>query len=144
MNLFHEFWKANAGGELFEKKGSLTKSEIVEIQNKIAELQKRGLPSSRIITALQKFNRKLSERWKAERAFWTEVKLDDTQTVGEAGDDIGISKYRVILSPNACKECRRKTTNGSKVFKNIDLQKSGYGHVPPFHPNCFCILIPLE
>jgi len=129
---------------MFEKSGALTKAEIVAVQNKIAELQSKGFPSSRIIASLQKFNGKLSEKWKAERAYWTEVKVDDTQTVAGLGDDIGISKYRVVLSPNACKICREKSQEGSKIFKNSDLEKSGYGHVPPFHPNCYCILIPIE
>lgn len=141
-NLFREFWKAENTGEFFEKKESLTKAEIAEIQAKIAELQKKGLPSSKIITALQNFNVKLSERWKAERAYWTETKVDDTDLVVNAGEDLGISKYKIILSPNPCPICVRKTNNGSKIFKSSDLKKSGYGHVPPFHPNCYCILIP--
>src|SRR5665213_1557638 len=135
LNIFKEFWKAQNGGDMFEKSGALTKAEIVAVQNKIAELQSKGFPSSRIIASLQKFNGKLSEKWKAERAYWTEVKVDDTQTVAGLGDDIGISKYRVVLSPNACKICREKSQEGSKIFKNSDLEKSGYGHVPPFHPN---------
>jgi len=139
---FKDFWK-NAHAATFEKT-ALTKSEILEVQDRITKLQSKGLPSSKIITALQKLNPKLSERWKAERAYWTEVKKDDTDTVGEAGDDLGISKYKVILSPNACPTCVHKTSDGSKIFKNSDLEKSGYGHVPPFHPNCYCILIPVE
>lgn len=142
MNLFKEFWKSENGKEIFEKKTSLTKSEIFEIQNKIAELQGRGYPSGKIITALQKFNSKLSERWKAERAYWTEVKVDDTGIVGETGDELGISKYKTILSPHPCPICVKKTENGGKVFKSSDLEKAGYGHVPPFHPNCYCVLIP--
>lgn len=144
MNYFKEFWKANNGNDIFEKKASLTKSEILEVQNRISTLQSRGYNSEKIISALQKFNVKLAERWKAERAYWTEVKVDDTETVGEAGEDLGISKYKVILSPHACKTCLDKSDNGHKVFKSSDIEKSGYGHVPPFHPNCYCILIPTE
>jgi hypothetical protein len=143
-NLFREFWKAQNGNDIFEKKVALTKAEIVEVQNKIAELQKKGFPSSKIITALQKFNSKLSERWKAERAYWTETKVDDTDLIGEAGDDLGISRYKVILSPNPCPICVKKTSNGNKLFKAADLNKSGYGHVPPFHPNCYCIIFPFD
>jgi hypothetical protein len=143
MNTFKEFWKANNDLEIFEKKASLTKSEIIEIQDKISQLQKKGYPSSKIITALQKFNSKLVDRWKAERAYWTEVKSIDSQIVGDAGDDLGISKYKVILSPNACEICRNKSEDGRKIFKSTDIEKSGYGHVPPFHPNCYCILIPI-
>lgn len=144
MNIFKEFWKANNEKDIFEKKASLTKVEIIEIQNKISELQGKGYTSEKIISALQKFNGKVAERWKAERVYWTEVKVDDTDTVTDAGEDLGISKYKVILSPNACPTCIQKTTAGSKVFKSSDLEKSGYGHVPPFHPNCYCILVPVE
>lgn len=141
-NIFQEVWKETFHGNGFEK-ARLTKSELADMQGIIARLQKRGLPSSKIITALQKANAKLSERWKAERVFWTETKRDDTEKVGEAAQELDISKYRVILSPNACKVCIGKTNNGNKVFKTTDLEKSGYGHVPPFHPNCYCILIPV-
>lgn len=139
---FKDFWKAeNYDIQPFEK-ARLNKSELQAVQIKISELQKKGLPSSKIISMLQKMNSKLSERWKAERAYWTTVKQDDTQVVGEAGEDLGIDKYSVILSPHACKVCREKTQNGAKIFKSSDVQKSGFGHVPPFHPNCYCILVP--
>jgi hypothetical protein len=143
MNLFAEMWKMQMHGiEPFEKAAKLSKSELIEIQNKIAEMQKKGIPSSKIITALQKTNGKLSERWKAERAYWTTVKRADTSLIGEAGEEMDITKYRVILSPNPCKECISKTRNGSKIFKTADIEKVGWGHVPPFHPNCYCLLIP--
>ncbi len=102
-NLFKEFWKVQNGAEIFEKSDALTKAEVIAVQKKIEELQARGLPSSKIISALQKFNGKLSQKWRAERAYWTGVKKEDTKLVGEAGDDLGISKYKVILSPNACR-----------------------------------------
>jgi len=144
MNTFKEYWKVQQGHEIFEKKASLSQAEILEIQKKIAEMQKKGFNSDRIISALQRFNGKLSERYKAERAYWTEVKSKDTELIGEAGEELDISKYKVILSPNACPICREKTQQGSKVFKGADLEKAGYGHVPPFHPNCYCIMYPVE
>lgn len=137
---FKDYWKIQNGAP-FEK-SRLTKTELQSVQNKIADLQKKGWISSKIITSIQKMNPKLSERWKAERVYWTEVKRDDTAVVGEAGDDLGIDKYSVILSPNACKTCIKKSDNGRKIFKTSDIEKSGYGHVPPFHPNCYCILVP--
>lgn len=143
MNLFKEFWKAEHGGELFEKAGALTKAELAQVQGKIAELQKKGLPSSKIIASLQRFNGKLSEKWRAERAYWTEVKLDDREKVGEIGDDLGIAKYKIILSPNACKLCRMKSNGGRKVFSQKDMEKTGYGNFVPWHPNCYCIAIPI-
>jgi protein-disulfide isomerase-like protein with CxxC motif len=142
FNLFKQFWKANSGGELFEKSAALSKSEIMEVQKKIAELQGKGLPSSKIINALQKFNSKLMEKYRAEAAYWTGVKANDTQTVAQIGDDLGISKYKVILSPSACELCREKTNNGTKIFDQKDISKTGYGKFVPWHVNCYCILVP--
>lgn len=128
----------------FEKADALSKSELSTISNIIIKLQAKGFPSSEIITHLQKSSPKLAERWKAERAYWTEVKRDDTEKVGEAGDYLGIERYKTILSPNPCPICIKKTANGTKIFKSSEVAKSGYGYVPPFHPNCYCILIPIE
>ena len=66
----------------------------------------------------------------------------DTKVVAEAAEELGVTKYRVVLSPSACPECEKKTAGGSKKFSNDDMKKSGYGHVPPFHPNCYCVLLP--
>lgn len=142
MMSFTDYWKANNGIVTFEK-AKLTKSELVEVQNTIARLQKKGYPSSKIISALQKKNAKLSERWKAERAFWTEVKRDDTGIVGDLGEEVGFTKYKVILSPNACKVCVDKTNGGRKIFSNKDIEKAGYGQFVPWHPNCYCIAVPI-
>ena len=139
---FSDFWALNNGVVSFEK-SKLTKAELVDVQNTIASLQKKGFSSSKIIDALQQKNAKLKERWKAERAFWTETKREDTGIIGELGEDIGFEDYKVILSPHACKTCRDKSDGGRKIFKDSDLNKSGYGHVPPFHPNCYCFLIPV-
>lgn len=142
---FKQWWKSTIHGESpFEKVERLSKSEIQAVQSVIVRLQEQGLPSSEIITRLQAITPKLSERWKAERAYWTEVKRDDTDKVGDAGDYLGIEQYKTILSPHPCPICVSKTNNGARIFKSSEVSKSGYGHVPPFHPNCYCILIPVE
>ncbi len=138
MSIFKQFWKLNDGGEI-----ALTEKEIIEVQNKIHDLQKQGYPSSKIIKNLQNYNAKLSEKWRAERAYWTEVKHQDTKLVGEIGEDLGIDKYKVILSPHACPICKSKTNGGRKIFNYNDIKKSGEGGSPPFHPNCYCIVYPV-
>lgn len=139
MSTFSNFWKTSMHG--FEK-AKLTKTEIAQVREKIEQLQSKGTSSSKIITALQKLNPKLSERWKAERAFWTETKREDTGIVGEAGEYIGFEEYRVILSPHPCKLCIDKTNNGSKIFSQKDIEKTGYGQFVPWHPNCYCVAVP--
>lgn len=144
MNSFKEFWKSiNSDSEEFYKSASLTKAELRDIRNYISALKQKNAPSSKIINHLQKFTPKLNEKWKAERAYWTETKRMETQVIGEAGEDLGINDYRVILSPSACPICVKKTDNGTKKFTNTDIKKTGYGHVPSFHPNCYCVLIPV-
>lgn len=137
-NLFKEIWKANNGEDM----KALTKSELIQVQGIIFNLQKKGYPSSKIITALQKTNQKLNEKWRAERAYWTTVKQDDTKAIADLGDDLGFTKYKVILSPNACPLCIQKTNNGRKVFDQREISKSGYGQFVPWHPNCYCIVVP--
>lgn len=143
MKKFKQFWQ-NLNLPVFEKTEALTKSELDQVDKKINQLQAKGWPSSKIIKALQDFNPKLSEEYRASAAYWTSVKTADTKAVGQLGEDLGITRYKTVLGPNACKICRRKTENGRKIFKNSDIKKSGWGHVPPFHTNCFCIMIPTE
>lgn len=143
MKKFKNFWQ-ELNLPIFEKSVALTNNELDEVDKKIKQLQARGLTSSKIIKALQDFNPKLAQEYRASAAYWTAVKTDDTKAIGTLGEDLGITKYKTILGPNACKICRNKTRDGTKIFKNSDIQKSGWGHVPPFHPNCFCIMIPIE
>lgn len=139
MNQFKYWWQNK---DIIEKSGALTFDELSMVRRTINKYRNAGKPSSYIISKLQEQFGKLSETYKAERAFWTELKRMDTSDVGIASDELKIDKFRVILSPNACPQCRKKTDNGSKVFSGDEMEKDGYGHVPPFHPNCYCIIVP--
>lgn len=144
---FSDFWKLfkKVEGEyLMKSSDKLTKNELVEVQRTIRAMQEKGMNANKIIRYLQDHNKKLAERYKAERAFYTELKRLDTREVKDAGEYLELHKYRVILSPSACQVCRKKTDNGRRIFTEKDLKKDGYGHYPPFHPNCYCILIPEE
>jgi hypothetical protein len=144
INEFKEMYKSLYVSDEEFVKSALSEKEIKSIREYIKALQDAKATSKTIISHLQKFNPKMRELWKAERVYYTEIKRDDTKTVKEAGDDLEIKSYRVVLSPNACATCEKKTNNGNKKFSNSDVSKSGYGHVPPWHPNCFCILLPYE
>lgn len=140
---FKTYWQLqNSTSEEYLVKARLTTKELKDIQKTIADLQQKGFSSSKIIKQLQKANGKLVDYWKAERAYYTEVKAMETKVVGQASEELGLDTYKTILSPNACEICKSKSNNGTKIFKSNDLHKSGYGHIPPFHPNCYCILIP--
>jgi hypothetical protein len=126
----------------YSKEGEkLTRKEVVEVQDIVANLQAKGKSATSIIKYLQGWNGKLSEYWKAKRAFDTEQKRIDSQETIEAAGDLDISTFKAVLSPHACPICRRKTDNGTKIFDTKELTKSGYGHIPPFHPNCYCTLV---
>ena len=141
---FKTFWKSVLNNEEIILKSSdrLTKGELIDVQNTIHKLQGQGKSASSIIKYLQDHNKKLVEKYKAERAFWTEVKRMDSEDIIDASEDLDLEEFKVILSPHACDICTKKTRNGTKVFKNSEITKDGYGHVPPFHPSCYCILIP--
>lgn len=141
---FTDFWKFNQTTEdeiLMKSSDKLNKSELLEIQQSIHKLQKRGYNANKIIKYLQNHNTKLAEKYKAERVFWTELKSMDTNLVIDAGKELDVHKYRVILSPHACPLCVKKTDDGKKTFTSRDFNKSGFGHYPPFHANCYCILV---
>ncbi len=125
-----------------EKSGSLTKKEIEEARALIALYNKKHKTATQIIQALQKRFGKLAYKPDAARVFWTETKKADTEAVHELSKELGFDTFKVILSPSACPVCRKKTSDGNKVFKSTEISKSGYGHAPPFHPNCYCILVP--
>ena len=141
---FKSFWKKFIADNYdFSKADSrLSKEEVLEVQKFIKKLLDQKKPASVIIKKLQDYNDKLSDYYKAKRAFDTENKAIQTNEVLGSADDLGIDKFQCILSPNACTTCRQKTANGEKIFKESDLTKSGYGNKPPFHPSCFCVLIP--
>lgn len=141
INKFKTYWKLTYE---FTKAEKLSKSEIEFVRHFIVDSKRKKFTSSKTISLLQKAVPKLSEKWRAERAYWTEEKRADTMLIATAGDDLGISSYKVILSPDACKICRQKSQDGRKLFKTAEVEKVGYGHVPPFHPNCYCILIPVS
>jgi hypothetical protein len=144
MSDFTLYWKsiiAPEQQEFLTKSDKLSAKELGELQNIIYRMRKQGKPAMDIISFLQRWNDKLSERWQAKRAFETEDKNIDTTIVLQDAKELDINKFRVLISPDACPECRSKTQNGRKVFSAKELSK-GVGSRPPFHPNCYCVLLP--
>ena len=125
-----------------EKSGKLSSDEITEARSLIALYNKQQKTATQTIGALQNKFHKLADQRDAARVYWTESKRMDTQATTSLSADLGFDTFKVILSPNACTVCRKKTQNGGKIFKTSELQKAGYGHAPPFHPNCYCIVVP--
>lgn len=126
-----------------EKEEKMSDEELTEARALIALYNKKHKTATQTIKALSNKFRKLASEPDAARVYWTETKKADVKATHELGKEIGFTKYRTILSPNACALCRRKSNNGTKVFSNADLAKSGYGEFVPWHPNCYCITVPL-
>ncbi len=130
------------GKARLEKASKLSQKDLEEARGLIAYYNKRRYTATQTINALTRKFSKLADPVDAARVYWTETKRDDTDAVLELGEEIGFTTYKVILSPSACHTCKSKTNNGTKIFKAAELQKDGYGHKPPFHPNCYCIVVP--
>ena len=142
MSDFKIVWETmNKSADEYLKDRPLSQKELMEVRSTIIKLQKQGKPSGKIIQVLQKMNAKLFEKWRAERTYFTEMKLMDTKIVHEAAKDLGVTKYRVVLSPSACPICVKKSNNGKKIFDDSEVKKAGDGFIP-WHPNCYCVLIP--
>lgn len=140
LNAERSLLRQEIGKGRMEKTDKMSSEKISQARSLIALYNKKHKTASQTIKALmQKFGEDQSS---AARVYWTETKRNDTKAVQEIGKEIGFDKFKVILSPSACAVCRKKTEDGDKVFKARELNKSGYGHAPPFHPNCYCILVP--
>lgn len=125
-----------------EKADKMSDEEVTEARGLIAYYNKHRYTATQTIKALQRKFPTLKYQPDAARVYWTETKRDDTKATLVLGKDIGFDKYKVILSPSACKVCKQKTDQGNKIFKASELEKSGHGHAPPFHPSCYCIVVP--
>ena len=142
---FKEFWKSHPFViPRLEKEEAMSDNELTEARALIALYNKKRKPAFLTIKALRRKFGKLATQSDAARVYWTETKKADVQATHELGKEIGFTKYRTILSPNACPLCRRKSENGTKIFSNADLAKSGYGEFVPWHPQCYCIVVPVE
>jgi hypothetical protein len=139
MSGFFDFWKSRPYEmPRFEK--NMSDRDLAKARATIEKMGSEGKPSSMIIKHLERqFG--LSEG-EASRVFWTEQKRIDTKEVASLGKELGFDKYKIVLSPSACNKCRQITQNGSRVFSQKEFSKAGYGHVPPFHPFCYCIALP--
>lgn len=135
---FKEFW---TNFTRIEKK--LTNAQINEVQEIIDRLEAKKIPSSKIITVLQQKFSELSERYAAERAYWTESKKKETEIIFDNAEDLKLKTFRIINTPGACKKCREVSGHGDKRFKSADIQKDGKTIVP-IHPNCYCLLLAID
>jgi hypothetical protein len=132
MYTFQEFWK-----DQFYK--SLNIKTLRKIREIIIEMEADRIPSREIISYLQENFSELSELWKAERAYWTEVKKLESNNILNDAEDLGIQKFRIVPSPNACPLCKKVSGNGKRIFTKKEIDG-----VLPIHPNCYCTMAIIE
>jgi hypothetical protein len=116
-----------------------------KLVNYIQEQADKGLPMDEISDeALDKFSLPLEE-FEVQRIAATETSWAANQGSLEAGRELGINKYEVLLDVDACEECQDAyaKANGEDgqgdVFTEDELNDVGE---PPHHPNCRCIIEP--
>jgi len=132
---FKDFWKNSSE--------PLTEEELGKVRGFIFRQEEAHVKSSVIIGKLQKLFPKLSEYYKAERAYWTEVKRIETEELKASAIDVGYTKFRILPSPGACESCLQLSNSGQKVFDKAELEKGGQA-ILPHHPNCRCVLHPIK
>jgi uncharacterized ParB-like nuclease family protein len=121
----------------------MTPSEVQSAQGDIRAAFEDKKPARGIIGALQtKYPAKLPEKWQAERVFRTEAKKIESDAIKEDAEVMEIDKFQIILSPDPCPLCRSVTGDGDRIFDKSQLSIKGR-EIPPIHPNCRCILLPL-
>ncbi|MHB8483865.1 MAG: hypothetical protein ACYDBV_14225 [Nitrospiria bacterium] len=138
MKLFKRFWK-----ELNKTGDALSDRQLEEVQDKMWRWDSKHVKYSDQVKRLQRTFPKLREQYRAEQVVRTEGKRLESDDVKNDAVEIGLKSFKIMLSPNACEMCRGFTNEGSKVFKADELKK-GEWDVPPIHPQCNCVLIPLN
>jgi hypothetical protein len=137
---FKTAWKKTAATRV--EKAKLSRDELTKAREIIRAGNSRSVPAYETIG---KVGRELNiNQYRAQRVYVTESKRNDVVATRQLGKGIGFSKYSVILSPNACHKCQQMTENGRKIFTQKDITKGGYGWFVPFHPHCYCIVVPEE
>jgi hypothetical protein len=135
-NRLKKFWQ-----QRFEKK--LDREDLESVRFDIKRLQDKGMISSKIIDYLQRsYPSNLSERWQAERVYWTETKRMESLMIANDAEDLGIKYFRILPNANACRQCRQFSQDGTKIFTQDQLIKDGKPIVP-IHPGCYCLILPL-
>jgi len=138
MNLFKAVYQ-----EYIVEKSKLTDAQVRQVRSIITKMSEEGKMSSEIIAHLQNKFSKLSEKWKAERAFWTEKKRIDATDIKDKAEDLDFERFRILPNTGACPECIRFSNNGKKIFNSrADMVYKGRP-APPIHPGCYCLVLPV-
>lgn len=135
---FRTFW------ETFNKTDDkLSRDQLYRVRRKLSKLDGQKKTYSQKVDTLARTVPKLREEWKAERVVRTEDKRSESLEVKNDANELGFTRFKILVSNRACKTCMNFTNNGTKIFETKDLKKGGRS-VPSIHPNCNCILIPYE
>jgi SPP1 gp7 family putative phage head morphogenesis protein len=108
----------------------------------IQDRSDKGDPMDEISSdAMEKFALPL-EDYEVECIARTETAWAANQGSLEAGSELGIDNFEIILDPDVCPGCQdayEKSNGEGDVFTSEELSDIGE---PPLHPNCRCIVEP--
>jgi hypothetical protein len=97
----------------------------------------QGKPMSEISdNAMEKFSLPLEE-FEVKRIAKTETAWAANQGSIEAGQELGVEKFEVLLDADACDDCQNAYAD--QLLSRDDLEDAGD---PPLHPNCECSVEP--
>lgn len=138
---FKQFWKTHFSGEPRVEK-SLSQTELKTIREFIKQSELEGRSTQSIIEWLRKRYTDNNLKWEAERIYWTESKRIERDSILQDAKALGITKFRIVPSPNACPVCLAFSDSGNRVFDRSNIIYKGHA-APPVHPNCNCLVVPL-
>jgi arsenate reductase-like glutaredoxin family protein len=121
----------------------LSRDQLYRVRRKLSKLDGQKKTYSQKVDTLARTVPKLKEKWRSERVVRSEDKRSESLEVKNDAQELGFSRFKIMVSNRACKTCMSFTSNGSKIFDTKGLKKGGRD-VPPIHSNCNCILIPYE
>lgn len=135
--------------KLKERGTNMIKTVVGNKQTKlvsyIQDQADQGLPMNEIADdAMEKFALPL-EDYEVQRIAATETSWAANQGSLEAGRELGIDQYEILLDPEACPECEDAYAKDGgaegqgDVFTEKELEDVGE---PPHHPNCRCEVEP--
>ena len=140
MSLFKDCWKGNF---TFEKGDALTTEELHEARRLITSMLNDGVSDLKVMNTLQERFPKLKEQYRVETLFFTESSRLRTKQIKRQSKREDITKFKIDPRGDTCKECLAFCRNGKRIFSKEDLTINGRS-VPPLHPQCRCILIPIK
>jgi len=134
MSIFKNVWQK------LNKSDALNQKELDRIRDKMDLWDDKNVPYSVKVDRVKRLSPKLKEQYRAEQVIRTEDKRLETEKIKEDAEELDIDRFTILTQPTECDVCQARSQNGTKIYTQSELDKLGGG--PPWHPNCYCLLVP--